>query len=222
MILALVQVIKGCVAAVVKHVLARDTRSRTLSFSHALLNCSPIGKSGDELISPMLKCSQKTSWVYKLSGQKAAAFDEKIGTVLSTKPIWRNVRRNGFKTEVFAISLFFSAHQFNHVFSRRICHDRRIIVFTVCSRKKIAYRFLPFTVSGNDLSVWERGTLTSSKVSPLFERYTLRKRRAASSGQFLYPRKFFLHPSIFVTFETMPMIFLVSEAMDFVRAAYSL
>ena len=68
----------------------------------------------------------------------------------------------------------------------------------------------------------ERGTLTSSKVSPLFERYTLRKRRAASSGQFLYPRKFFLHPSIFVTFETMPMILLVSEAMDFVRAAYSL
>ena len=107
-------------------------------------------------------------------------------------------------------------------FSRRICHDRRIIVFTVCSRKKIAYRFLPFTVSGNDLSVRERGTLTSSKVSPLFERYTLRKRRAASSGQFLYPRKFFLHPSIFVTFETMPMILLVSEAMDFVRAAYSL
>ena len=36
------------------------------------------------------------------------------------------------------------------------------------------------------------------------------------------PRKFFLHPSIFVTFETMPMILLVSEAMDFVRAAYSL
>jgi hypothetical protein len=64
----------------------------------------------------MLKCSQKTSWVYKLSGQKAAAFDEKIGTVLSTKPIWRNVRRNGFKIEVFAISLLFSAHQFNHVF----------------------------------------------------------------------------------------------------------
>jgi len=54
--------------------------------------------------------------VYKLSGQKAAAFDEKIGTVLSTKPIWRNVRRNGFKIEVFAISLLFSAHQFNHVF----------------------------------------------------------------------------------------------------------
>src|SRR5437764_9569437 len=122
----------------------------------------------------------------------------------------------------FSRFLCFSLHINSTTFSRRICHDRRIIVFTVCSRKKIAYLFLPFTVSVNDLSVWERGTLTSSKVSPLFERYTLRKRRAASSGQFLYPRKFFLHPSIFVTFETMPMILLVSEPMDFVRAAYSL
>ena len=75
--------------------------------------------------------------VYKLSGQKAAAFDEKIGTVLSTKPIWRNVRRNGFKTEVFAISLFFSAHQFNHVFSRRICHDRRIIVLLYAAGRRL-------------------------------------------------------------------------------------